>query len=374
MKVPSFDLKEQNQKLKEDLFRAIEEVVLSGQFILGEVVEEFEKAIAAYCGVRHAIGVANGSDALYIALVACGIGPGDEVITTPFTFFATAGSIARAGATPVFADIDIITFSIDPREVERKITHRTKAILPVHLYGLPADMDPLNEIARKHNLKVIEDAAQAIGAEYRGRKVGALGDVACISFFPTKNLGAFGDAGMIVTDSDEIADKCRILRVHGSRKKYYHEMLGINSRLDALQARILLTKLKYLDCWTERRRQIATRYSDKLAGLRGIALPVEPEGYRHVFHQYTIKVEQRAALKEFLSTHGVSSTVYYPLPLHLQKAFEGLGYRRGDFPKSERASEIVLSLPMFPEMRDETVDYVAGVISDFLKRSDTSAK
>lgn len=370
MKVPSFDLKEQNWRLREELMRAIEEVVLSGQFILGEVVEEFEKAIAAYCGVKHAIGVANGSDALYIALAACGIGPGDEVITTPFTFFATAGSIVRAGATPVFADIDPKTFNIDPAEVAKKITYRTKAILPVHLYGLPADMDPINQIARNHNLKVIEDAAQAIGAEYKGRKVGTLGDAACISFFPTKNLGAFGDAGMIVTDNDEIADRCRVLRVHGSRKKYYHEMLGINSRLDALQAKVLLTKLKYLDDWAERRRQIADQYLNKLSGLKAIALPVEPEGYRHVFHQYTIRTDHRDALKGFLASHGVASTIYYPLPLHLQKVFQGLGYKKGDFPNSELIAQTVLSLPMFPEMHQEQIDYVVRVITDFMSSLD----
>ena len=370
MKVPSFDLKEQNQRLRDELMAAIEDVVLSGQFILGDVVAFFETQIAQLCEVKHGIGVGNGSDALYIALVACGVGPGDEVITTPFTFFATAGSIVRAGATPVFADIDLETFNIDPLDIEKKITSRTKAILPVHLYGQSADMDPIMNIARKHGLKVIEDAAQAIGASYRGRMVCNLGDVACLSFFPTKNLGAFGDAGMIVTSDDEIADKCRILRVHGSRKKYHHEMLGINSRLDALQAKVLSVKLKYLEEWTESRRRIAQRYTSGLSGTYAVksgnlVLPKEMDGNRHVYHQYTIRAKNRDDLQAYLKDKGISSTVYYPLPLHLQKVFSDLGYKEGDFPNSEEASKTVLSLPMFPELKDDQVDYVVDAISAF---------
>lgn len=370
MKVPSFDLKEQNQRLRDELMAAIEDVVLSGQFILGDVVAFFETQIAQLCEVKHGIGVGNGSAALYIALVACGVGPGDEVITTPFTFFATAGSIVRAGATPVFADIDLETFNIDPLDIEKKITSRTKAILPVHLYGQSADMDPIMDIARKHGLKVIEDAAQAIGASYRGRMVCNLGDVACLSFFPTKNLGAFGDAGMIVTSDDEIADKCRILRVHGSRKKYHHEMLGINSRLDALQAKVLSVKLKYLEEWTENRRKVAQRYTSGLSGTYAVksgnlVLPKEMDGNRHVYHQYTIRVENRDDLQAYLKDKGIASTVYYPLPLHLQKVFSDLGYKEGDFPNSEEASKTVLSLPMFPELKDDQVDYVVDVICAF---------
>lgn len=381
MRVPSFDLTEQNRLLRDELMPAIEEVVAGGMFILGEEVSSFEKAIAEYCGVKHAIGVANGSDALYIALAACGIGPGDEVITTPFTFFATAGSICRTGATPVFADINLETFNIDPEEIEKKITSRTKAILPVHLYGLPADMDSINDIAKRHNLRVIEDAAQAIGSQYHGRPCGSLGDAGCISFFPTKNLGAFGDAGMVVTNDDKIADLCRVLRVHGARKKYYHDMMGINSRLDALQAKILHLKLKYLDGWIEKRRAIAARYTSRINGRMSldmggalktgasIRLPSEPSGCKHVYHQYTIRVEgpegERDRLKDYLQAQGIGSTVYYPVPLHLQKVFSHLGYKEGDFPNSETASKTVLSLPMFPEMTQEQIDYVVQSVNNF---------
>jgi len=368
VKVPSFELTEQNWVHRDELMKAIEEVVLSGQFILGKAVDEFEKAIAEYCGVKHGIGVANGSDALYIALEAYGIGKGDEVITTPFTFFATAGSVVRTGAMPVFADIDPNTYNIDPADIETHITSHTKAIMPVHLFGLPADMDPINAIAKKHGLKVIEDAAQAIGAKYKGRKVGTLGDTACISFFPTKNLGAFGDAGMIVIDDDTVADRCRMIRAHGSREKYVHEMMGINSRLDALQARILNTKLKYLDEWAGRRRVVATKYSELLARLGEsgrVRLPQVGSEYHHVFHQYTISVESRDVLQAHLNSAGVASTVYYPIALHLQKVFAGLGYKEGDFPHSEKACKTVLSLPMFPELSNEQVAYVAETVKGF---------
>lgn len=365
MKVPAFDLTEQNRRLRAELMAAIAQVVDGSQFILGEPVAEFEAALAKLCGVKHAIGVANGSDALYLALAACGIGPGDEVITTPFTFFATAGAIVRAGATPVFADIDEATFNLDPMAVERALTGKTKAILPVHLYGHPADMDPTVEMAKRHGLKVIEDAAQAIGAEYRGRKVASLGDLSCISFFPTKNIGAFGDAGAVVTDDDQLAERLRMLRVHGSRKKYYHEMLGINSRLDTLQAVILSLKSKYLGEWTEKRRAIAAEYSDRLKSLRSVRLPVEQDGCRHVYHQYTIAAGERDRLKAYLADQGIGSTVYYPHPLHLQKVFTNLGYRKGDFPAAERAAESVLSLPMYPEMTMEQVKYVAEALARF---------
>jgi dTDP-4-amino-4,6-dideoxygalactose transaminase len=368
VKVPSFDLTEQNRVHKDELMAAIGEVLASGQFILGRRVEDFEKAIASYCGAKHGVGVGNGSDALYIALAAYGIGKGDEVITTPFTFFASAGSIARTGATPVFADIDPTTYNIDPAEVEKRVTIRTKAIMPVHLFGLPADMDPINEVAKKHGLQVIEDAAQAIGAQYKGRKVGTLGDAACISFFPTKNLGAFGDAGMIVTDDDEVAERCRMIRAHGSRKKYIHEIMGINSRLDALQAKILQVKIGYVDEWADRRRAIARTYSENLSSLAQAGefrLPCPGAEYHHVFHQYTIAVEKRDALQAHLNQRGVASTVYYPVPLHLQKVFEGLGYRQGDFPGSEGACKSVLSLPMFPELSSEQIDYVVESMAAF---------
>ncbi|MGE5483903.1 MAG: DegT/DnrJ/EryC1/StrS family aminotransferase [Ignavibacteriales bacterium] len=369
MKVPSFDLGEQNRVHKDELMSAIEEVVSSGQFILGKTVEEFERAIAEYCGVNHAIGVANGSDALYIALVALGIGEGDEVITTPFTFFATAGAIVRTGAIPVFADIDPRTYNIDPVEIAKKITSRTKAIVPVHLYGQPSDMDPINEVAREHDLKILEDAAQAIGARYKGLKVGTLGDAACISFFPTKNLGAFGDAGMVVTDDDEVAERCRMIRAHGSKKKYVHEMMGINSRLDALQAKILSVKLQYLDEWTNRRRAVAAKYNDLLGAAccsQKVRLPFVAKGSHHVFHQYTISVDGRDALQTHLSREGIASTVYYPIPLHLQNVFANLGYKEGDFPNSERACKSVLSLPMFPELSAEQIAAVAQSVASFI--------
>ncbi|MGI5883230.1 MAG: DegT/DnrJ/EryC1/StrS family aminotransferase [Dethiobacteria bacterium] len=367
MKVPSFSLSEQNRVHRDELMTAIEEVVSSGMFILGKTVEEFEQSLAHYCGVKHAIGVANGSDALYIALAAMGIGEGDEVITTPFTFFATAGSIVRTGATPVFADIDPRTFNLDPAEVARKTTLRTKAVMPVQLFGQPCNMDPINDIAKKHGLKVVEDAAQAIGATYKGQKVGTLGDAACISFFPTKNLGAFGDAGAIVTDDDEIADTCRMLRAHGSKKKYVHEMMGINSRLDALQAKILKVKLQYLDEWANRRRAVAAKYNELLGTLSRVRVPYVDEGCHHVYHQYTICVEDRDSLRAHLSEEGVASTVYYPIPLHLQKVFANLGYKEGDFPNSERACKTVLSLPMFPELSRAEIVAVADTIASFVK-------
>jgi len=348
---------------------ASEEVVASGMFILGKTVEEFEQELARYCGVKHAIGVANGSDALYIALVALGIGKGDEVITTPFTFFATAGSIVRTGATPVFADIDPQTFNLDPVEVAKKVTPKTKAIMPVHLFGQPCDMDPINDIAKQYGLKVVEDAAQAIGATYRGRKVGTLGDAACISFFPTKNLGAFGDAGAIVTNDDEVDEKCRMIRAHRSKKKYVHEMMGINSRLDALQAKVLNLKLKYLDEWIDRRRVLAAKYSELLSNscFGKVRVPYVADECYHVFHQYTISVEDRNALQAYLGKEGIGSTVYYPIPLHLQKVFVDLGYKEGEFPNSERACKTVLSLPMFPELSDEQVSVVVQAIAKFFR-------
>jgi len=368
MQVPSFDLTRQNSKLRDELMAAIGEVVDSGQFILGDSVERLEEAIAEICGVKHAIAVANGSDALYLALMAAGVGPGDEVITTPFTFFATAGSIVRAGAKPVFCDIDPKTFNIDPTQIEGKVTARTKAILPVHLYGQSADMDPINEIAAKYGLTVIEDAAQAIGAKYKGRPVGSLGDMACISFFPTKNLGAFGDAGMVVTKDDVLAERLRMLRVHGTRKKYYHEKLGINSRLDALQAAILNVKVKYLRGWIEARRSLAEGYDRGLALVGDVArYPEVAQGMYHVYHQYTIRVPNRDAVQEELRSRGVGSTVYYPLPLHLQPVFENLGYKLGDFPESERAAEEVLSLPMFPELETCEQEYVMEQLCDILR-------
>lgn len=370
--VPGFDLKRQNAILKQEIDCAIEKVVTSSQFILGENVKSLEEEIASLCGVQYGVGVGNGSDALYLALLACGVGAGDEVITTPFTFFATAGSIARTGATTVFADIDGQTYNLDPDQVAAKITPRTKAILPVHLYGQSAEMDRLHALASAHNLKVVEDAAQALGATYKERPVAGIGDAGCISFFPTKNLGCFGDGGMVVTNDREIAERARMLRVHGSRKKYYHEALGINSRLDELQAAVLRVKLPHLPAWMARRQDLAARYNElfEASGLvaRGLVrLPFVAPGCGHVYHQYTIATKDRDLLQKHLKEQGIGSTVYYPLLLHLQGVFSGLGYKEGDFPVAERATRDVLSLPMFPEMADEEADRVVRAVAGFYR-------
>lgn len=363
-KIPGFSLARQNNALREELLAAIAAVIDKGNFILGENVQALEQEIAAYCDAAHAIGVANGSDALYLSLLACGIGQGDEVITTPFTFFATAGSIERVGARPVFVDIDPDTWNIDVSLIQEKITHRTKAVIPVHLYGHSVDMDPLMEIAAKNNLKIIEDCAQALGAKYKGKKVGAIGDLGCISFFPTKNLGAFGDGGMVVTDNTELADKVRLLRVHGSKPKYYHNILGCNSRLDELQAAILRVKFPLLPEWEMRRRAVADLYSGLLAKTP-VRLPLAADYTFNVFHQYTIQTGKRDELKAYLEQRGISSTVYYPLPMHLQKVFAHLGYRAGDFPIAEKACAEVLSLPMYPELTDDEAARVANAVVDF---------
>jgi len=371
VQIPSFDLTRQNAELKDELLEALASVIERRQFILGENVSAFEKEVARLCGVKFGIGVGNGSDALYLALLALGIGPGDEVITTPFTFFATAGSIARTGARPVFVDIDAATWNLDPALIEAKITPRTRAILPVHLYGCPAEMGAIVALAEKYNLKIIEDAAQAIGAAYKGKKVGSFGDAACLSFFPTKNLGAFGDAGMVVTDNPDLADKVRLLRVHGARPKYYHQLLGVNSRLDELQAAVLKLKLEHLSRWNERRRSIASLYSQLLKGLAEeglLRLPSVPEGMEHIFHQYTIQAGERDKLQAWLKERGIGSTIYYPQPLHLQKVFASYGHKEGDFPVAERAAREVLSLPMFPELTDDEVKIVAEAIIEFFKR------
>ena len=368
--IPSFDLKRQNAVLRSDLYAVLEDIISSGQFILGENVKALENEIAKVCGAQYGIGVANGSDALYLALLACGVEPGDEVITTPFTFFATAGSIVRAGATPVFVDIDPKTYNIDPDLIEEKITSGTKAILPVHLFGQAADMGRIMEIADKHGLKVIEDAAQALGCEYQGRPGGGIGDVGCISFFPTKNLGGFGDGGMVVTNNKKIADRVRILRVHGSRIKYYHELLGVNSRLDELQAAILRIKLPHFIGWLKKRQERAELYNDlfKASGLTVSGYVVAPyhlPDCRHTYNQYTVAVRKRDELKDYLKQRGIGTTVYYPLPLHLQPVFKDFGYRLGDFPYAEQAAECVLSLPMFPELTEEEVRRVVRAITEF---------
>ena len=368
-RVKMLDLSQQYESLKEEMLVTINDVLSSSRYILGDNVNKLEQDVATYSNASYGIGVGNGSDAIHIALQAAGVGDGDEVITVPFTFFATAGSIVRAGATPVFIDIDPITFNMDPNKVEEAITEKTKAIIPVHLYGQMADMTKIKQIAEKHNLVVIEDAAQAIGAEYQGKKPGELGTAATYSFFPTKNLGAYGDGGMIVTSDEEVADNSRVIRVHGSKPKYFHHVLGYNSRLDELQAAILNVKFKKLSEFGENRRKRAAFYTNQLNELviKHVTTPFEKEGNYHVYHQYTLRVENRGKLKDFLKENGIDSMIYYPMPLHLQPVFKELGYKKGDFPVTEKATEEVLSLPMYPELKEEDQQYVIDKIVEFYK-------
>lgn len=365
MRIPSFDLKRQYQNLKLEIDQAVQEVMRKGQFILGENVTLLESEISIYCGAKYAIGVASGTDALLLSLRACGIGSGDEVITTPFTFFATAEIISNLGARPVFVDIEPDTFNMDVEKIEKVITKDTKAILPVHIFGQMCDMDKLMEIKEKYDLFIIEDACQAIGAVYNDKKAGSIGDAGCFSFFPTKNLGAFGDGGMVITNSEEIKDRILMLRNHGSKKKYYHEELGYNSRLDEIQAAILRVKLRYLDNLIGRRQRIAELYTTSLSDIPYVKVPTVKPGRTHTFHQYVIRAENRDELQKYLSDHDIGSTVYYPLPLHLQEVYKGLGYKFGDFPEAEKASKEVLALPMWPELTDEEVKEVAEVIRAF---------
>jgi len=345
--------------------------VSSGRFILGPEVEALEREMAELCGGKHAIGVASGTDALLLCLQALGVGPGDAVLVPSFTFFATAGVVHNVGASPVFCDVDPRTYNIDLSHVRSILKSRKerpmKAIIPVHLYGQMADMDAIMLLAQEFGLHVIEDAAQALGAEYKGHKAGAIGHLGCFSFFPTKNLGAYGDAGMVVTNNDVLADRVGLLRVHGARPKYYHHMVGYNSRLDALQAAILRAKLPHLADWTRARQGRAAKYDSVLGGLSEIALPDRAPDRTHIFHQYTIRVlsSKRDALRAYLAERGIGTEVYYPLPLHLQPCFHHLGYREGDLPESERASREVASLPMFPELSEEELEYVAGEVKQF---------
>jgi dTDP-4-amino-4,6-dideoxygalactose transaminase len=376
MKVPFLDLKAQYQRIKPEIDQAIAEVVSEQYFILGPKVEALENAIAAYSQVRHAIGVASGSDALMLALLASGVGPGDEVITTPFTFFATAGSISHTGARPVFVDIDPQTYNLDPAKIEAHITVKTKAIIPVHLFGQCADMEPINTIAKRHNLKVIEDAAQAIGADYikdslPAVRAGSIGDMGCFSFYPSKNLGAFGDGGMVTTDDDELARRLRLLRVHGAAAKYQYQLIGVNSRLDALQAAVLLVKLRYLEEWTEKRRENAAYYNKLFEEINaqtlGIEIPHVQYNNRHIYNQYVIRVPQRDTLKKFLAMEGIATDIYYPLPLHLQECYKDLGYAPGDLIHSEQAAQEALALPIYPEFAGEHQDYIVSRIADFFR-------
>lgn len=359
------DLVAQYQTIKEEIDRAIEKVVSSGGFVLGQTVEEFEAAVAQYVGVGHGIGVNSGTDALYLALRAAGIREGDEVITTPFTFIATAEVIAWIPARPVFVDIQPDTFNIDPAKIEAAITPRTRAIMPVHLYGQAADMDEILDIAQRHRLQVIEDCAQSLGAKYRGRQTGSLGQIAGLSFFPSKNLGAYGDGGLVLTDDQEMARECRLLRQHGSEQKYLHLKIGVNSRLDAIQAAVLRVKLSHLDEWNEKRRERAAYYNEGLRGVGDIITPAVRGDNQHIYHQYTIQTVKRDQLQKHLQGRGVPHAVHYPIPLHLQPAFKYLGYGPGNFPVAEKAAQRVLSLPIYPEITKSQQDRIIEAIAEF---------
>lgn len=359
------DLTAQYHSIKKDIDEAVLSTLESGHFILGPAVSKFEESVASYLGVRHAIGLASGTDALVIALRALNIGKDDEVIIPAYTFFATAGTVMAVGAKPVFVDVDPETYQIDVGKIKAAITSRTKAIIPVHLYGHPAEMNPVLEIAREHGLKVVEDNAQGFGAEYLGKKTGSFGEIGCLSFFPTKNLGAFGDAGGVVTNDDALAERMRMLRTHGWKKKYYSEEVGYNSRLDAMQAAILQAKLPHLDSWNEKRREISQRYSSLLASVVGV--PVERAWGKHVYHLYILRTERRDALQASLKEKGIASEVYYPIPPHLSVPCRKFGYKEGDFPHAELAAKQTLALPLYPELtlaqQDEVVEAVRAFVN-----------
>jgi dTDP-4-amino-4,6-dideoxygalactose transaminase len=362
--IPFVDLKSQYFSIKSEIDAAVIGVLESTQFVLGSAVAAFEKTFASYCKIEHAVGVNSGTSALHLALLAAGIGRGDEVITTPFTFVATVSAIDYAGAKPVFVDIDPETQSIDPSKIEAAITPRTKAIMPVHLHGRPVDMDPILEIAKRKKVLVIEDAAQAHGAEYKGRRCGSMGDLGCFSFYPGKNLGAYGEGGAVTTNNPEYAKMVKILRDWGTDKKYYHDYKGFNYRMEGVQGAILGVKMKYIEEWTEARRRHAARYDELFAG-QAFRAPPPPANIRHVYHVYAIRTPKREAMMKHLTDKGVSSGIHYPVPVHLQKAFAELGHKPGDFPHAERATQETLSLPMFPEMKAEQVDAVAAAVRSF---------
>ncbi|MFQ5730655.1 MAG: DegT/DnrJ/EryC1/StrS family aminotransferase [Planctomycetaceae bacterium] len=366
--VPLLDLKGQYRALKPEIDEAVQRVVDSQYFINGPEVAGLEEEIAAYCGTAHCIGVSSGSDALLAALMALNVGPGDEVLTPPFTFFATVGAIRRLGATPVFVDVDPVTYNIDPLAVAGQITPRTRAIIPVHLYGQCAEMDPILRVAEKHGIAVIEDAAQAIGAEYQGRRAGSMGTAGCFSFFPSKNLGAFGDGGAVTTNDAELAERIRILRNHGAQPKYFHKFVGGNFRLDAIHAAVLRVKLKYLDDWTASRQRNAAFYDAAFAELglppATLSTPVVVQ-HRHIFNQYVLRSRRRDELIRHLKANDIGCEVYYPLSLHEQVCFQGLGYARGDFPESERAAASTLAIPIYPELSDSQKQRVVNVVAAF---------
>ena len=380
MNISLLDLKTQHDPILQDITDALRKVIASNQFILGPEVQKLEQQVALYSQTKYAIGVSSGTDALLISLMAIGIGPGDEVITTPFSFFATAGVIVRLGAKPVFIDIDPETYNINPDLIQKAITPKTKAIIPIHLFGQCADMEPILRITETHGLAIIEDAAQAIGAEYRdGRRAGSIGELGCLSFFPSKNLGALGDAGMVLTNDETLADCLRVLRVHGSKPKYYHKIIGGNFRLDELQAAVLNVKLKYLDAWTKQRQENADRYTTlfdnadlvetKIVGLpRAVYLKTNCPNY-HIYNQFIVRVQTRDHLQKYLKEKGIGTEIYYPVPFHLQECFKSLGYGIGDFPESERAAQESLALPIYPGLTLEQQEYIVESIAQFYSNS-----
>jgi len=368
MKVVPLDLKLQYQSIKQEVDDAVHRVLDHSKFILGPEVKQLEAELAKYCNTKYAVGVASGTDALLLALRACGVNPGDEVITTAFTFFATAGVVSRLGAIPVFCDIEESTYNINPELIEAKITNKTKAIMPVHLYGQIAEMNQIMEIAQKHNIAVVEDAAQAIGAKYHNRLAGTFGDAAGFSFFPSKNLGAYGDGGFIATNSEELAEMSTKLRVHGSKPKYYHSIVGYNSRLDTIQAAILLVKLKHLNKWHEERRKVASNYNEQLKGISGIRTPFVHDYNYHIYHQYTLAVDNREKLEETLKQNEIGFATYYPIPLHIQDCFSELGYKKGDMPICEKLANEVISIPIYPEMPEKQQSFVIDTIKGFYSR------
>ena len=372
--LPLVDLKRQYASIQQEMDEKISGVLKSTAFILGPEVREFEKDFSAFCGTEHAVGVSSGTEALSLALLALSVGRDDEVVTTPNTFIATAGAISHVGAQPVLVDVDPESYNIDASLVEGAITKRTKAIIPVHLYGQPSEMEAILQVAKRHNIKVIEDACQAHGAEYRGRRVGSFGDIAAFSFYPGKNLGAYGDGGAVVTDKGELAERIRLLRDHGSPKKYYHEIIGYNSRLDEIQAAVLRVKLRYLNEWNEKRRKNANIYSEYLQELADKDLVVTPQEMswaKHVYHLYVIQVEEglRDKLIEYLNARGIGAQIHYPIPIHLQKAYKHLGYNQGSFPVAEKLAKRIISLPMFPELERQEIEYIARGIRAFFKQN-----
>lgn len=372
MNVPLLDLTREYKLIKRRVIREVKEIFKTQSFILGKNVKQLEESLKSYLGVYDVVGVSSGTDALLLSLMAIGVGPGDEVIVPSFTFYATASSVARLYAKPVFADIELETYNISVEDITKKISPKTKAIIPVHLYGCPSEIETIIQIAKDHNIHVIEDNAQSIGAEYKGRKTGTFGITGCISFYPTKNLGGAGDGGAVATNDPEIAKKIRMLRVHGSEKRYYHDYLGINGRLDEIQASYIRIRMERLEQNNNERRSIAKKYNTLLEDLQYrefIFLPKEPEHLKHVYHQYTIRIPKyRDSLKSFLSENGIGSEIYYPLPLHLQKCFSFLGYKEGDLPNTEKASKEVLSLPIFPGLKDKEIEYVTQKIKEFFRK------